>query len=104
VEFANAPITLWLLTTVAVGVISATITQSQSCESEFERDSLQFQKLSDELPERNKPLCRRLASSTNDDEYSNLIESFRNGELFFVYSEFKGKTIYELSFSRSMAS
>lgn len=100
-KIANAPFTLWLLSSVAIAVITATITQEQACSKDFERDSLDFRKLSDEIPGRNRLLFKRLASTQNEAEYNNSIEQFEAGETFYVYSEYKGKSIIELSLMRS---
>jgi hypothetical protein len=99
---ANAPITLWLLSTVAVGVISATVTEQSTCNRDFERDALEFKKLSDEIPGRNRLLYKRLPDASSEDEYNQIIEKFIDGELFYVYSDYKGKTIKELSLMRTM--
>ena len=101
-KIANAPITLWLLSTVAIGALSATITQHQNCTSAFEKEFLEFKKLSNEISERNRLLYRKLADTANNDEYDRQVELFKNGESFFLYSEFKGKTIPELSLTRTV--
>lgn len=101
-KIANAPITLWLLSTVAIGLISATITRYQSCRVEFEKDSMDFIKLSDEIPGRNRLLYKKLASSATETEYNSAIDAFLSGEIFYVYSEHKGKSINELSLTRTL--
>jgi hypothetical protein len=87
---------------VAIGAISATITQQQTCHREFEKDSLEFKKLSDEIPGRNKLLYKKLAETNDENEYNRQVELFTSGEAFFVYSEYERKTITELSLIRSM--
>src|SRR6202035_2403953 len=91
-----------LLSTAAIGALSATVTQYQSCARDLEADSLEFKRLSDDIPGRNKLLYRKLSDTENEDEYDKKIELFTSGESFFVYSEFKGKSINELSLTRTM--
>jgi hypothetical protein len=88
-KIANAPVTLWLLSTVAVGALSATITQYQSCTRDLERDPLEFRKLSDEIVGRNQQLYHKLAGTANEDDYNKQIEAFVFGESFLCRTYLK---------------
>jgi hypothetical protein len=101
-KFANAPITLWMLSTIAIGAITATITQYQNCARDFEINSVQFLKLSDELSGRNQLLYRRLSETSTEEDYDKQIDLFLSGENYFVYSDFRGKTITEISLARTL--
>lgn len=101
-KLANAPLTLWFLTTVAIGSISATLAEYQNCRSDFKRDALEFRKLSDEIPGRNQLLYRKLKDARSEQEYNSIVEAFRSGESFYIYSDYKGKSINELSLIRSL--
>ena len=48
-SWVNRPITLWLLSTVAVGVLSFTYSQYSACRASFAINSSRFARLSEEL-------------------------------------------------------
>jgi hypothetical protein len=48
-SWVNRPITLWLLSTVAVGILTFTYSQYSACRASLATDSSRFARLSEEL-------------------------------------------------------
>jgi hypothetical protein len=92
----NAPITLWALTTVAVGIISFFVTQNSKCSESLEADTTKFLKLSTELEVRVGELYGATASPGDFPGKRATTLYMLDPERNYILSEFKGKATSEL--------
>ena len=92
-SWVNRPITLWLLSTVAVGVLSFTYSQYSACRSSFAIDSSRFARLSEELMFRVGGISGvALANNVQAGPYLFVLDPDRQ----FLFTEFKGRLPNEL--------
>ena len=93
-SWVNRPITLWLLSTVAVGVLSFTYAQYSACRSSLAIDSSRFARLSEELVFRVGGIYGvTLANNVQASTYLLVLDPDRH----FLFSEFKGRVPNELA-------
>jgi len=92
-SWVNRPITLWLLSTVAVGVLTFTYSQYSACRASLAIDSSRFARLSEELVFRVGGIYG--VSLTNDVQASHYL-LILDPDRHFLFSEFKGRVPNEL--------
>jgi hypothetical protein len=92
-SWVNRPITLWLLSTVAVGVLTFTYGQYAACRSSLAIDSSRFARLSEELVFRIGGIYG--AALVDNAQASNYLLTL-DPDRHFLFSEFKGRVPNEL--------
>ena len=91
--WVNRPITLWLLSTVAVGILTFTYSQYSACRASLATDSSRFARLSEELVFRVGGIYGvTLAKNAQASYYLLVLDPDRH----FLFSEFKGRVPNEL--------
>ncbi|SEP21767.1 hypothetical protein SAMN02990966_04428 [Rhodospirillales bacterium URHD0017] len=89
----NRPITLWLLSTVAVGILTFTYGQYSACRASLAVDSSRFARLSEELVFRVGGIYGlTLVNNVQASSYLLVLDPDRH----FLFSEFKGRVPNEL--------
>ena len=89
----NRPITLWLLSTVAVGILTFTYSQYSACRASFAIDSSRFARLSEELTFRVGGISGlTLMNNVQAGAYLLVLDPDRH----FLFTEFKGRLPNEL--------
>jgi len=92
-SWVNRPITLWLLSTVAVGVLTFTYSQYSACRASLAIDSSRFARLSEELVARVGGIYGlTLMDNVQPGSYLLVLDPDRH----FLFSEFKGRLPNEL--------
>jgi hypothetical protein len=92
-SWVNRPITLWLLSTVAVGVLTFTYSQYSACRSSLAIDSSRFARLSEELVFRVGGIYGvTLTNNVQASSYLLVLDPDRH----FLFTEFKGRVPNEL--------
>jgi hypothetical protein len=92
-SWVNRPITLWLLSTVAVGILTFTYSQYSACRASLAIDSSRFARLSEELVFRVGGIYGvTLANNAPASSYLLVLDPDRH----FLFSEFKGRVPNEL--------
>ena len=92
-SWVNRPITLWLLSTVAVGILTFTYSQYSACRASLAIDSSRFARLSEELVFRVGGIYGvTLANNVQAGSYLLVLDPDRH----FLFSEFKGRVPNEL--------
>ncbi len=92
-SWVNRPITLWLLSTVAVGILTFTYSQYSACRASLATDSSRFARLSEELVFRVGGISGvALRNNVQADAYLFVLDPDRQ----FLFSEFKGRLPNEL--------
>jgi hypothetical protein len=92
-SWLNRPITLWLLSTVAVGILTFTYSQYSACRASLATDSSRFARLSEELVFRVGSIYGlTLANDVQASSYLLILDPDRH----FLFSEFKGRVPNEL--------
>jgi len=93
-SWVNRPITLWLLSTVAVGILSFSYGQYSACRSNFAIDSSRFARLSQELAMRVAGIYGlTLVDNVQASSYLLVLDPDRH----FLFTEFKGRLPNELA-------
>jgi hypothetical protein len=93
-SWVNRPITLWLLSTVAVGVLSFTYGQYSACRASFAIDSSRFARLSQELVLRVGGIYGlTLVDNVQAGSFLLVLDPDRH----FLFTEFKGRLPNELA-------
>jgi hypothetical protein len=91
--WVNRPITLWLLSTVAVGILTFTYSQYSACRASLAIDSSRFARLSEELVFRVGSIYGvTLANNALASDYLLVLDPDRH----YLFSEFKGRVPNEL--------
>jgi hypothetical protein len=91
--WVNRPITLWLLSTVAVGILTFTYSQYSACRASLAIDSSRFARLSEELVFRVGSIYGvTLANNALASDYLLFLDPDRH----YLFSEFKGRVPNEL--------
>jgi hypothetical protein len=89
----NRPITLWLLSTVAVGILTFTYGQYSACRASLAIDSARFARLSEELVFRVGGIYGvTLATNAQASYYVLVLDPERH----YLFTEFKGRVPNEL--------
>lgn len=92
-SWVNRPITLWLLSTVAVGILTFTYSQYSACRASFAIDSSRFARLSEELVFRVGGIYGiTLTDNAQASAYLLVLDPDRH----FLFTEFKGRLPNEL--------
>ncbi len=92
-SWINRPITLWLLSTVAVGILTFTYSQYSACRAGLTIDSSRFARLSEELVFRVGSIHGvTLANNAPVSSYLFVLDPDRH----YLFSEFKGRVPNEL--------
>jgi hypothetical protein len=92
-SWLNRPITLWLLSTVAVGVLTFTYSQYSACRASLAIDSSRFDRLSQELVLRVGGIYGlTLVDNVQAGTYLLILDPDRH----FLFTEFKGRLPNEL--------
>ncbi len=92
-SWVNRPITLWLLSTVAVGILTFTYSQYSACRASLAIDSSRFARLSEELVFRVGGIYGvTLANNAQAGTYQLVLDPDRH----YLFSEFKGRVPNEL--------
>ena len=92
-SWVNRPITLWLLSTVAVGILTFTYSQYSACRASLAIDSSRFARLSEELVARVGGIYGlTLMDNVQTGSYLLVLDPDRH----FLFSEFKGRLPNEL--------
>jgi hypothetical protein len=92
-SWVNRPITLWLLSTVAVGILTFTYSQYSACRASLAIDSSRFARLSEELVFRVGGIYGvTLANNAQASYYLLVLYPDRH----FLFTEFKGRVPNEL--------
>ena len=92
-SWVNRPITLWLLSTVAVGILTFTYSQYSACRASLATDSSRFARLSEELVFRVGGLYGlTLVDNVQAGTYLFILDPDRH----FLFTEFKGRLPNEL--------
>ena len=92
-SWVNRPITLWLLSTVAVGVLTFTYSQYSACRASLAIDSSRFARLSEELVFR---VGGMYGVTLNDNAPAEAYLLLLDPDRHFLFSEFKGRLPNEL--------
>ena len=92
-SWVNRPITLWLLSTVAVGILTFTYSQYSACRASLATDSSRFARLSEELAARVAGIYGlTLVNNVQTGSYLLFLDPDRH----YLFSEFKGRLPNEL--------
>jgi hypothetical protein len=92
-SWVNRPITLWLFSTVAVGILTFTYSQYSACRASLAIDSSRFARLSEELVFRVGGIYGvTLANNAQASYYLLVLDPDRH----FLFTEFKGRVPNEL--------
>jgi hypothetical protein len=92
-SWVNRPITLWLLSTVAVGILTFTYSQYSACRASLAIDSSRFARLSEELVFRVGGIYGvTLANNAQASYYLLVLDPERH----YLFTEFKGRVPNEL--------
>ena len=92
-SWLNRPITLWLLSTVAVGILTFTYSQYSACRASLAIDSSRFAHLSEELVLRVGGIY---GVTLNDDVPASAYLPVLDPDRHFLFREFKGRLPNEL--------
>ena len=92
-SWVNRPITLWLLSTVAVGILTFTYGQYSACRASLATDSSRFARLSEELVAR---IGSIYGVTLTDNVQPGAYLLFLDPDRHFLFSEFKGRLPNEL--------
>jgi hypothetical protein len=93
-SWVNRPITLWLLSTVAVGILSFAYAQYSACRSSFATDSSRFARLSKELVLR---IGGVYGAAISDNATAGFYLFVLDPDRQFLFTEFKGRLPNELA-------
>jgi hypothetical protein len=93
-SWLDRPITLWLLSTVAVGVLSFTYSNYSACRASLEIDSSRFARLSQELVLRVGGIY---GLTLVDNVQASSFLLFLDPDRHFLFTEFKGRLPNELA-------
>ena len=89
----NKPITLWALSTIAVGVLSFTYTQFSTCQARVDTDSARYIRLVEELSFRSGAIyAAARGADTNIEAFISVLDPGRT----FLFTEFKDRLPNEL--------
>lgn len=91
----NAPITIWVLSVVAVGIIGSVYTEMQHCRVEADRAAVNFHRLGTEIANRRRALYDAIQNSSSIDELR-AAGVVRDWASQYTYLEFKDRTIKDL--------
>src|SRR5215216_3104205 len=87
-SWVNRPITLWLLSTVAVGILTFTYSQYSACRASLAADSSRFARVSEELAARVAGIYGlTLVNNVPVSNYLLILDPERH----YLFSEFKGR-------------
>jgi hypothetical protein len=92
----NAPFTSWALSTVGIGFISFWYTGYSSCLSEEKQDNLAFSKIFTEIYQRRDKLNLLVNFGDSDTSLNDAI-TFLDPDLTYIFSDYKGKKLLELT-------
>ena len=95
VHALNAPITIWFLSVVAVGLFGSAYADMQQCRVEADRAVKDFNRIGTEIGNRREVLYRAIADASSMDELRDS-DVVRNWNSIYTYLEFKGRTSEDL--------
>lgn len=100
-RFLNSPLGLWILTTVAVGLFSATFTAYQNCRNDYTTGTEKFFLLTEEIVQRRHYWLDGVANSTDSASITHVTDVVMDGgHKKFASNDFKELTFYELTRQR----
>lgn len=93
-SFLNSAFGIWALSSIVIGIITWTFTQYEDCTSKFVFYEDRFAKLLTEYQFREGRYKAAMANANFDYKKA---ETFRGPDTEYIFSEFKGKTLADIS-------